>query len=325
MKKNKKAILFVFLVLFMFVFSGSHAFGADMYKNQEIIPGASGQTDCLPDYIKQIIGFGFAVIGILAMFMLCIGAYQYLMAAGNIGSVEKAKDTIASALLGLVLGLTAWIILYKINPDLVSMRLDCSGSAAGTPGGSTGGSPGTPTAGSTSSKVTGDLSKVKCETVQNYDGFMNKNLSDGLSNETKVNSAQDLQNALQNIRTTGNGLTQYSDTIYQACKDNNVPYWYAIGTFAQESNLFSEGNKGCSKFNNPGCMMSNGKYINYATPEEGIQKNIANMGRLLQKYPTPLGAWNAWYWPDRPGNCAEAQSYLDKFKWTANATGLSGI
>jgi hypothetical protein len=171
MKKNKKAILFVFLVLFMFVFSGSHAFGADMYKNQEIIPGASGQTDCLPDYIKQIIGFGFAVIGILAMFMLCIGAYQYLMAAGNIGSVEKAKDTIASALLGLVLGLTAWIILYKINPDLVSMRLDCSGSAAGTPGG--GGLTG-PASSGTSYKTdnAGTVPAAKKERIAKYDQYV---------------------------------------------------------------------------------------------------------------------------------------------------------
>jgi hypothetical protein len=123
MKKNKKAVLFIFLVLFMIAFSGSHAVGAEMYKNQEKIPGASGQTDDLPTYLKQIIGFGFAVIGILAMFMLCIGAYQYLMAAGNIGKAENAKNTIASALLGLALGLTAWIILSKINPDLVSMSL----------------------------------------------------------------------------------------------------------------------------------------------------------------------------------------------------------
>ncbi|MFA6193276.1 MAG: hypothetical protein WC726_00205, partial [Parcubacteria group bacterium] len=72
-------------------------------------------------YLQSIINFGFAIIGILALFMLIIGAYQYLMAAGS-GKAEDAKDTITSALLGLALGLTAWIILNKINPDLVNMR-----------------------------------------------------------------------------------------------------------------------------------------------------------------------------------------------------------
>jgi len=37
--------------------------------------------------------------------------------------VDSAKETIGSALLGLILGLCAWIILYKINPDLVKMDL----------------------------------------------------------------------------------------------------------------------------------------------------------------------------------------------------------
>jgi len=90
------------------------------YTNQEKIPGAAPTSDFVA-YLKQIINFGFAIIGILALFMLIIGAYQYLMAAGS-GKAEGAKETITSALLGLILGLTAWVILNKINPDLVNMR-----------------------------------------------------------------------------------------------------------------------------------------------------------------------------------------------------------
>jgi soluble lytic murein transglycosylase-like protein len=86
--------------------------------------------------MKQIINFGFAAIGILAMFMLAIGAYQYLMSAGNIGSAESAKSTIGSALGGLALGLCAWLILNTINPDLVSMKdpsgLNCKATTTTT-------------------------------------------------------------------------------------------------------------------------------------------------------------------------------------------------
>jgi hypothetical protein len=90
------------------------------YTNQEKIPGAEPTSDFVT-YLQQIINFGFAVIGILALFMLIIGAYQYLMAAGS-GKAESAKETITSALLGLILGLCAWVILNKINPDLVNMQ-----------------------------------------------------------------------------------------------------------------------------------------------------------------------------------------------------------
>lgn len=109
-----------FVVIVAFVFSWSFALA--QYTNQEKIPGAQ-PTQNFDQYLKDIINFGFATIGILALFMIVIGAYQYLMAAGNIGKVDSARETIGSALLGLILGLCAWIILYKINPDLVKMNL----------------------------------------------------------------------------------------------------------------------------------------------------------------------------------------------------------
>ena len=115
----KKRIIFSIVILFVF-FSFLHFSFAAPYTNQEKIPGAQPTSEFIP-YLKSIINFGFAVIGILALFMLIIGAYQYLIAAGS-GKAETAKETISSALLGLALGLCAWIILNKINPDLVKMN-----------------------------------------------------------------------------------------------------------------------------------------------------------------------------------------------------------
>jgi len=122
--------------------------GSSTYSNQEKIPGAPKQTDNFVDYIKQIIRFGFAAIGILALFMLSVGAYQYLMAAGNLAKVDSAKETISSALLGLILGLTAFLILRTINPQLVNLQLQ-------SPGGGTGGGTGTTTGGAPYTGPTG--------------------------------------------------------------------------------------------------------------------------------------------------------------------------
>jgi uncharacterized membrane protein YvlD (DUF360 family) len=121
MMKNKKKIKTIFIasVILLIFFSSLHPIFAQSYTNQEKIPGAQPTQDFVT-YLKSIINFGFAVIGILALFMLIIGAYQYLMAAGS-GKADSAKETISSALLGLALGLCAWIILNKINPDLVNM------------------------------------------------------------------------------------------------------------------------------------------------------------------------------------------------------------
>jgi hypothetical protein len=128
--KNRKKINCTAFLLFLplviaVLFFALHPHGtlaAGTYENQENIPGASAKATDFITYMKQVIGFGYAVIGILAMFMLCIGAYQYLMAAGNLAKAESAKNTISSALLGLVLGVMSWVILYTINPDLVDLK-----------------------------------------------------------------------------------------------------------------------------------------------------------------------------------------------------------
>lgn len=130
MKKNRNKIFLAILVICVFVSSWSLVLA--QYTNQEKIPGAQ-PTQRFDQYLKGIINFGFATIGILALWMIVIGAYQYLMAAGNIGKVDSAKETIGSAVFGLILGLCAWIILNKINPDLVRMELkNISGLGGGT-------------------------------------------------------------------------------------------------------------------------------------------------------------------------------------------------
>ena len=103
---------------------------SNAYYSQEKIPGAKTTKDFV-DYVKQIIRFGFATIGILALFMLSVGAYQYLMAAGNLAKVESAKETVSSALLGLILGLASFLILRTINPQLVSLQLTSPGGGTG--------------------------------------------------------------------------------------------------------------------------------------------------------------------------------------------------
>jgi len=124
--KSKKTIL-IFAASF---FAGVLAYltvladtTLELYPNQQMIPGASSRTCDISTYIQQIIAFGYATIGILTMFMLGIGAYQYIMSVGNTARMTSAKNTINYAILGLVLVLLSWTILYTINPNLVKVSL----------------------------------------------------------------------------------------------------------------------------------------------------------------------------------------------------------
>lgn len=120
---------------------GSAQNSGSYYQNQELIPGQEKPTGDFLEYMQALINFGYAAIGILALFMLTIGAYQYLMAAGNIAKVDSAKETVSSALLGLAVGVLSWIILNTINPNLVgpSLKNINQFNSAGTGGAVTGG------------------------------------------------------------------------------------------------------------------------------------------------------------------------------------------
>jgi hypothetical protein len=151
--KNKKTILLAFAIF---------------YSNQQMIPGATSRTCDISTYIQQIIGFGYATIGILTMFMLGIGAYQYIMSIGNTAQMTSAKNTVNYAILGLVLGLLSWIILYTINPNLVKVQLGetvpCTIQWTGTGTGAiTGYSPYDPTKVVTSAEVDAIIKKVSAE------------------------------------------------------------------------------------------------------------------------------------------------------------------
>jgi hypothetical protein len=142
--KNKKIILtfaVFFFVSILACFTALADTTLELYPNQQMIPGASSQTCDISTYIQQIIAFGYATIGILTMFMLGVGAYQYIMSAGNTPRMASAKNTVNYAILGLVLGLLSWIILYTINPNLVKVSLGetvpCTLTTKGTTTGKT--------------------------------------------------------------------------------------------------------------------------------------------------------------------------------------------
>jgi hypothetical protein len=54
--------------------------------------------------------------------MLVFGGYTYITSAGNNSSMETAKRIITDAIVGIIMALTAYLLLYVINPDLVKMK-----------------------------------------------------------------------------------------------------------------------------------------------------------------------------------------------------------
>lgn len=89
------------------------------FENKELIPGREATSDLIK-YLENIYTFGIAIAGILAVVMISLGAFSYIVTAGgNSSKMIDAKKMIFDAIFGLILALVAYLLLFVINPDLV--------------------------------------------------------------------------------------------------------------------------------------------------------------------------------------------------------------
>ena len=75
------------------------------------------------DYVVSAYTFLIAAAAFLALIMVMYGGFMWVFAGGNSSVIGKAKETITSAIIGLVLALLSVTILQQINPKLVDIEL----------------------------------------------------------------------------------------------------------------------------------------------------------------------------------------------------------
>ncbi len=64
--------------------------------------------------LANILSVALTVIGIAGLLMLVIGSMKWLLSGGNAQHVEKAKNTMTYAVVGLIVALSAFIILNLV-------------------------------------------------------------------------------------------------------------------------------------------------------------------------------------------------------------------
>ena len=118
-KKTLVKIIFLsaFLSASIFLSQGVKA-STFTYNPMESIPGSGSPSD-FPGYVQAIYKFGIWTVGIAAMLMISIGGFMYLTSAGNTSKTGQAKEIITDAIIGVILALVSYLLLYTINPDLV--------------------------------------------------------------------------------------------------------------------------------------------------------------------------------------------------------------
>jgi|SRR3989344_7035302 len=77
------------------------------------------RTDGIAVCLQKVYIFALGAGSLIALLMIVLAGYRYMTAQGNAEQVEGAKDSFASAFIGLIIIFIAFILLYLINPDLV--------------------------------------------------------------------------------------------------------------------------------------------------------------------------------------------------------------
>jgi len=104
-----------------------------IYPNIPFLPNINNCAgpECLAKFISYWFGFGIMLAGVVALISLVIASIQLIASAGNPSMQGDARDRIKGAVLGMVLMVSAFILIRTINPVLVQPSLTPLGEVAG--------------------------------------------------------------------------------------------------------------------------------------------------------------------------------------------------
>ena len=111
----KKKLLSGVLALFLFsllLVPAVNAANIDVWGNQQSeVEGALGLgTQDIRTTVASIINVFMGLLGIVAVVIILVGGFQYMIAGGNDEKIKKAKQWIISGIIGLVIILSAYAI-----------------------------------------------------------------------------------------------------------------------------------------------------------------------------------------------------------------------
>lgn len=106
---------FIFLISFLFLINHSSAYdndGSGTYITEPVtLVNPLGTTDTPNELIGQLINGLLGIVGSLALAMFIYGGFTWMTAAGANEKVQKGKDIIIWAVLGLIVVFSAYAVV----------------------------------------------------------------------------------------------------------------------------------------------------------------------------------------------------------------------
>ncbi|MBU1132638.1 pilin [Patescibacteria group bacterium] len=118
-----KFIVRVCLFLFMLMFVAVPAFAQDLDLGVDIVgqaTGLGGKDTDLRATIGNIIQVALGFLGVVAVVIVLIGGFQYMIAGGSDEKAAKARKWIISGVIGLAIILSAYAITTFVISSLLT-------------------------------------------------------------------------------------------------------------------------------------------------------------------------------------------------------------
>ena len=114
-----------FVLILGLIFVPAVAFAAAVINISPSLPGALAATPSAGPgvFVANFYQYALFVSGLLAFGAIVYGGIRYAWARGNPSGETEAKQWIWSALLGLLLLASAYLVLRTVNPNLVDLSL----------------------------------------------------------------------------------------------------------------------------------------------------------------------------------------------------------
>lgn len=118
LEKKLNKIEKLFTVVVAYLYSTSPAFAQTVSWSGVCVGGAGNDVatiqglECLIANVFTVI---ITLIGLAAFVMLIVGSVRWLMSGGNSSALDKARSTMTYAIIGIVVALSAFIVLNLIS------------------------------------------------------------------------------------------------------------------------------------------------------------------------------------------------------------------
>ena len=106
MKKVQIISLLTLFVLFVPLLVFAQNLGLNMVSNMGT--GAGYGDKSLPEVVGAIIQIVLSLLGMIATIILIVGGFMWMTSAGNPEKVEKAKQLMGAAIIGLIIVVLAY-------------------------------------------------------------------------------------------------------------------------------------------------------------------------------------------------------------------------